>query len=179
MSVSLCIPSVLYAKDGDELLLALSSKTSQKTDVHDADVLESVFSMLDTATKQPIFALDVKGISTFYSSSHAGIDIRANKLSPIYAPKDGVVVETGNQPGGYGNFVILSHETDAGLVYSLYAHMHKSEILVGKIVKKGDVIGQVGMSGHTTGPHVHFETRKCAQGQAYFECTSFDPLKFL
>jgi murein DD-endopeptidase MepM/ murein hydrolase activator NlpD len=87
---------------------------------------------------------------------HAGTDIGAPQGTPVLAIQDGVV-ETADYAGGYGMMVVLRHQTDDSQLQSRYAHL--SEILVepGSDVKRGEVIGLVGSTGNSTGPHLHFE----------------------
>lgn len=86
---------------------------------------------------------------------HAGLDFAATMGTPVFATADGVVEEAGWK-GGYGNCINLSH----GYNYTTrYGHL--SEILVpaGKNVKRGELIGRVGSTGKSTGPHLHYEVR--------------------
>ncbi len=86
---------------------------------------------------------------------HAGLDFAAKTGTAVYATGDGIV-ETANRRSGYGNCIDISH----GYNYiTRYAHL--SEILVepGKSVKRGDLIGRVGSTGKSTGPHLHYEVR--------------------
>ena len=89
---------------------------------------------------------------------HAGIDIGASMGSPIYAARAGVValVETVSESGGYGNYTCIDHGSGFATCYA-----HQSAILVsnGEAVAQGTVIGRVGSTGYSTGPHLHFETR--------------------
>lgn len=87
---------------------------------------------------------------------HAGTDIGAAQGTPVLAAQDGVV-DSADYAGGYGLMVVLTHPDEETPLQSRYAHL--SEILVepGKTVKKGDVIGLVGSTGNSTGPHLHFE----------------------
>ena len=87
---------------------------------------------------------------------HAGTDIGAEQGTPVLAAQDGKVVSA-NYAGGYGLMVVLEHEVEATELKSRYAHL--SDILVepGTAVNKGDVIGLVGSTGNSTGPHLHFE----------------------
>jgi len=86
---------------------------------------------------------------------HSGIDIGASRGTPIYATADGKVTFAGYQ-GGYGYVVFISH----GYGYStVYAHMSKIAARAGQSVQRGDVIGYVGSSGRSTGPHLHYEVR--------------------
>jgi murein DD-endopeptidase MepM/ murein hydrolase activator NlpD len=88
---------------------------------------------------------------------HAGIDFTAATGTPIYATGDGTVQVSGYDNGGYGNHVIINH----GYGYnSLYGHMKKIKSRVGQKVKRGEVIGWVGSTGKSTGPHLHYEVIK-------------------
>ena len=89
--------------------------------------------------------------------AHKGVDFAAPEGSKIMATADGIVDFAGEQPG-YGNVVILKHEHKFSTVY---AHMARfsTGIEKGARVKRGEVIGEVGMTGLTTGPHLHFEFR--------------------
>jgi len=89
--------------------------------------------------------------------AHRGIDYAAPIGTPIKAVANGTVDFVGRQ-GGYGNVVILSHPNN---VTTVYGHMHgfAASLRRGSRVNQGDVIGTVGMTGMTTGPHLHFEFR--------------------
>ena len=75
--------------------------------------------------------------------------------TPIYAAGDGVI-ERANVYGGYGNYVRIRHNS---LYKTAYAHMHRfaKNIKKGKTVKQGQIIGYVGSTGRSTGPHLHYE----------------------
>ena len=90
-----------------------------------------------------------------FTRFHAGLDIGAGWGSPIVAAGDGRVVAAG-WAGGYGREVQIAH--GGGLV-SLYGHMSEIVAAPGSFVRQGQVIGYVGSSGLSTGPHVHFEVR--------------------
>lgn len=88
-----------------------------------------------------------------YKRMHAGIDFGARYGSPIYAVADGVVTFAGRH-GGHGNYVRLQH---AGGLGTGYGHMSRIAVRNGSHVKAGQVIGYVGSTGLSTGPHLHFE----------------------
>ena len=88
-------------------------------------------------------------------SYHDGIDIAAPEGTPVYAARDGRVIYSDKIPG-YGNIVILEH---AGSLSSVYAHNDKNEVSTGDFVRQGEQIAQVGSTGRTTGPNLHFEIR--------------------
>ena len=86
---------------------------------------------------------------------HAGIDIAAPSGTPIGAAIAGSVIYSSWQ-SGYGNVVIISH---GGGLSTLYGHQSRLGVSLGQVVGQGQIIGYVGSTGHSTGPHVHFETR--------------------
>lgn len=88
-----------------------------------------------------------------YSRMHQGVDFAAGKGTPIQASAGGTVVMAG-WGGGYGNVVIVDH--GRGL-RTRYAHMHKIGVRNGQQVAQGQTIGQVGSTGLSTGPHLHYE----------------------
>lgn len=88
---------------------------------------------------------------------HAGIDFTAPQGTPIYATADGNVSIAGNRGNGFGNHVVIRH----GYGYeTLYGHMAKVKVRQGQVVKRGEVIGYVGSTGKSTGPHCHYEVHK-------------------
>ncbi len=91
---------------------------------------------------------------------HNAIDFAAPIGTPIYASAAGTVIISrinGAWNGGYGNFVVISHNNNT---QTLYAHMISRVVVIpGQQVSQGEVIGYIGMTGLTTGPHVHFEVR--------------------
>jgi murein DD-endopeptidase MepM/ murein hydrolase activator NlpD len=91
-----------------------------------------------------------------YRRFHAGLDLAASAGTPIVAAADGRVVNAGWR-GGYGREVQIAH---AGGVDTLYGHMSRIAASVGQVVHKGQVIGWVGSTGLSTGPHLHFEVTK-------------------
>ena len=91
---------------------------------------------------------------------HAGLDFAAPQGTPIYATADGVVREAGYNEGGYGNHVVVNH----GYGYeTLYGHMVRIKARNGTRVKRGEVIGYVGSTGKSTGPHCHYEVHRNGQ----------------
>jgi murein DD-endopeptidase MepM/ murein hydrolase activator NlpD len=84
---------------------------------------------------------------------HQGLDISAEKGHAVYATADGTV-QAASYNGDYGNLIVLQH--DFGLS-TRYGHLSKFKVTVGDQVKRGDVIGFVGSTGRSTGPHLHYE----------------------
>ena len=86
---------------------------------------------------------------------HQGVDIAAEMGTPIVATADGVVTAAGWN-GGYGNMVDVDH---GGGIVTRYGHASALAVTVGQQVRRGEVIAYVGSTGHSTGPHVHYEVR--------------------
>jgi murein DD-endopeptidase MepM/ murein hydrolase activator NlpD len=87
------------------------------------------------------------------SEYHTGIDISADPGQPVYATADGTVNSAGWN-GDYGNMVVIDHKF--GLV-TRYGHLSAFSVHPGEHVQRGEVIGQIGSTGRTTGPHLHYE----------------------
>jgi murein DD-endopeptidase MepM/ murein hydrolase activator NlpD len=89
--------------------------------------------------------------------AHMGMDFTAPRGTPIYATADGVVKDAGFNTGGFGNRVVINH----GNSYeTLYGHMYRIKARVGQRVKRGEVIGYVGNTGKSSGPHCHYEVHR-------------------
>jgi murein DD-endopeptidase MepM/ murein hydrolase activator NlpD len=114
-----------------------------------------------TAVSSGAFTWPAQGIiSQFASWYHMALDIATSYGAPIVAVKSGVVrrIDVGSYDGGYGNNVYIDH---GGGLQTHYAHMESVNVSVGQQVVGGQtVIGRVGMTGRTTGPHLHFEVIK-------------------
>jgi murein DD-endopeptidase MepM/ murein hydrolase activator NlpD len=89
------------------------------------------------------------------SEFHPGQDITAPPGTPVVAPADGTVVEAGWK-NGYGQTVVIDHGN--GLT-TRYGHLSKIEVAVGQELKRGEELGQVGSTGRSTGPHLHYEIK--------------------
>ena len=88
------------------------------------------------------------------STNHKGTDLgRVGYTSPIYAAKSGTVIVS-QYSSSYGNYVVISHGSGNT---TLYGHMSSRKVQAGQYVNQGDVIGITGSTGHSTGPHLHFE----------------------
>lgn len=86
---------------------------------------------------------------------HQGLDIDGNKGDFVVAPANGVIIKADWQ-GGYGNLIEIDHGN--GLT-TRYGHLSRSEVQAGDLVQRGQLIGLVGSTGRSTGPHLHFEVR--------------------
>jgi murein DD-endopeptidase MepM/ murein hydrolase activator NlpD len=108
---------------------------------------------------------------------HAGLDFAAPLGTPIYATADGIVRVAGNLGNGYGNHVVINH----GYGYeTLYGHMYRIGVKNGHKVKRGEVIGYVGSTGKSTGPHCHYEVHKNGRplDPVYFFYNDLTPEQF-
>lgn len=93
------------------------------------------------------------------STNHKGLDMLPGEGTPIGVVADGVVRETGETDEGFGNYAVVDHVVDGQLVSTLYAHMQWGSLTVseGQPVKAGQILGNVGSTGMSTGPHLHLE----------------------
>jgi murein DD-endopeptidase MepM/ murein hydrolase activator NlpD len=87
--------------------------------------------------------------------AHTGVDYAAPTGTPVMSVADGVVIESSYQ-GAYGNMVVVQHNARQNTVY---AHLSRMQVKRGQTIKQGDIIGAVGSTGLSTGPHLHFEFR--------------------
>lgn len=143
--------------------------------------------LLGTPAIQPVSNKDLSRIASGYGyridpiyktvKFHAGLDFTAPQGTPIYATADGVVKTAGFSDGGYGNHVVINH----GYGYeTLYGHMYRVKARGGQRVKRGDLIGYVGSTGKSTGPHCHYEVHKNGQklDPVYFFYNDLSPQQF-
>ncbi|MBF0207945.1 MAG: M23 family metallopeptidase [Oligoflexia bacterium] len=100
--------------------------------------------------------------------SHDGIDVASPPGNYVVAAEEGTISFSGNDPDGYGDYLIIKHNSG---VSTLYGHLLKKTVNFGQRVSRGEVIALVGNTGRSTGPHLHFEVRK--DGRA------LDPLSYL
>jgi murein DD-endopeptidase MepM/ murein hydrolase activator NlpD len=123
--------------------------------------------LASTPAIQPVNNKDLKRVASGYGyridpvyktvKFHGGLDFSAPQGTPIYATADGRVITSGNKGNGYGNYVEINH----GFGYeTLYGHMVRVKVRTGQAVKRGEVIGWVGSTGKSTGPHLHYEVHK-------------------
>jgi murein DD-endopeptidase MepM/ murein hydrolase activator NlpD len=103
----------------------------------------------------PVSGPVVSGFGMRWGRMHEGIDIAVGFGTPVHAAASGAVIHAG-WLGGYGNLVVIDHGN--GLA-TAYAHNSSLAVSVGQSVTQGDVISYVGSTGHSTGPHMHFEVR--------------------
>jgi murein DD-endopeptidase MepM/ murein hydrolase activator NlpD len=106
---------------------------------------------------------------------HSGVDIGAAWGQPVRAAAEGVALYAGDSHGPMGMAIILQH---AGGLQTLYAHLARLHVREGTLVDQGAIIGTVGCTGHTTGPHLHFGVRvdgTTVNPQAYLPATPYTP----
>lgn len=94
------------------------------------------------------------GMSQSYHGLHPGVDLRAPLGTDIYSMASGTVIEVEEMMVGYGHFVRIAHQ---GMISTLYAHLDRVRVVPGQKVAKGETIGTVGLTGWSTGAHLHFE----------------------
>ncbi|MDM1345411.1 M23 family metallopeptidase [Myroides marinus] len=113
---------------------------------------------------QPVKNEDLKRMASGYGyrsdpftkikKFHSGMDFSAEVGTPVYATGNGKVIRANNELSGYGNLI----EVDHGYGYlTRYAHLSKYQARAGQAVKRGDIIGYVGSTGRSSGPHLHYE----------------------
>jgi len=112
------------------------------------------------------FHAEVKDPKSKKIKTHTGIDIRAIIGTPIIATADGVVSVASNK-GAWGNLIVITHDQE---YETWYAHLKSFTIKEKQYVSKGDIIGYVGMTGNTSGPHLHYELKQHA--------ISLDPISY-
>jgi len=140
-----------------------------------------------TPAIQPISNKDLNRVASGYgyridpvyktTKFHAGLDFSAPQGTPIYATADGTVTTSGNTGNGYGNHVIINH----GYGYeTLFGHMVRVKARPGQAVKRGEIIGWVGSTGKSTGPHCHYEVHKNGEkiNPIYFFFNDLTPEQF-
>lgn len=98
---------------------------------------------------------------------HNGLDISCPQGTPVYAPADGVVSRKGYH-GGFGNLLQINHGNG---IETKYGHLSKFNVTKGQRVQRGDLIGYVGTTGRSTGPHLHFEIHS--------DDKAVDPMKYI
>lgn len=105
-------------------------------------------------TTQLLWPTDSHRINQYFGWKHTGVDIHGTYTNAIYAAADGVVEFAGWNSGGYGEMILINN---GGGMKTRYAHSSKLLVKKGDVVKRGQVIGMIGTTGRSTGPHLHFE----------------------
>ncbi|MDD3765973.1 MAG: M23 family metallopeptidase [Eubacteriales bacterium] len=143
-----------------------------------------IFGFAFESYAEPIQGPTLGRISSFYGTrtdpfyghkaNHMGLDIAADAGTPVYAMQEGKVTFSAKK-GGYGNCVMIDHffynVPELPNVTTLYGHMSKVYVKKGDIVQRGQVVGLIGSTGRSTGPHLHFEV--------FYQGKNIDPLEYL
>jgi murein DD-endopeptidase MepM/ murein hydrolase activator NlpD len=168
---------IIASMDGDELINSIvNSLNSMVTRTrHQEESYKEIGMMIKGKEKllaatpaiQPVGNKNLRRLASFFGTRidpmyktakfHTGLDFSAPQGTPVYATADGRITTAGNSGNGFGNHVVISH----GFGYeTLYGHMYKIKARAGQMVKRGQVIGWVGSTGKSTGPHLHYEVHK-------------------
>lgn len=115
---------------------------------------EQKYEIVSATFPQPIILPHLGYLSTRYSTYHPGVDIATGLGMPIHAINPGVIDEVNFGFFGYGNHIIISHPNG---FRSLYAHMGRVYVQKGQSIDTSNILGEVGMTGFTSGPHTHLE----------------------
>lgn len=158
--------------DADSVPSKKSDVAAESTVADDAELFTPLREVVQQTPDEviPLAFRDVIGISSFYSKFHPGIDIRAKVGSSIHSIHAGTITTVAYEAYGYGRYVIVESQIEGATIQTLYAHMKVAKVEVGQQVETGSTIGEVGMTGRSTGPHLHFEVRK--------NSVAIDPIKF-
>ncbi len=151
LTKDLVVGSTVIIPDGEESVIVSSTKVGQRVPTKYTGPSYSGYYL------RPISG----GRRTQGLHGHNGVDLAAPIGTPIYASASGRVIIAKNSGwnGGYGKYIVIAHPNGT---QTLYAHMNSVATSVGVSVTKGDGIGQLGSTGRSTGPHVHFEVRGAA-----------------
>ena len=142
---------------GAETNEIVEEKTEEQKSQSELDVeyLKDKYSFIIPVTGTVTSRYGKREETEVVSANHQGIDIGANEGTPIYASMDGTV-EVASEEGEYGKHIDIVN----GDVLTRYAHCSKLLVKEGDKVKQGDKIAEVGSTGNSTGPHLHFEIRR-------------------
>lgn len=160
---SLSVGDIVIIPDGEVAAIpAKSTKSSNGKTGYDK-ATGKYYTVTNTSLNGPsagsgYFIRPVAGIKTQgFHGPYNAVDIGAKTGTPVYAAAEGTVIAArGGYNGGYGNMVIIKHPNGA---QSLYAHLSKISVSNGESVNQGQLIGAVGSTGRSTGPHLHLEFR--------------------
>ncbi len=155
VGASLAIGDTIIVPDGEIQVVQAPKSTKVTSKIKRTKILDSyTYSAPGDFLIKPVAG----GRRTQGVHGHNGIDIAATPGTPVFAAASGkvIVAKIGGYNGGYGNMVIITHEKG---VQTVYAHLKDIYITSGQSVTQGQVIGGVGNTGRSTGPHLHFEVR--------------------
>jgi murein DD-endopeptidase MepM/ murein hydrolase activator NlpD len=151
----------LVEQDIDKILRQINLENASFDDVYDK--IQRKKQVLDhTPTIKPCEGFITSGVGmrkdpfTGMIVMHNGLDIASSKGTPVYAPASGTVIQCG-WDSGLGNLVVIDHGND---LKTYYGHLSLIKVTKGQEIKRMDVIGLVGSTGRSTGPHLHYEVQK-------------------
>lgn len=155
---SLAVGEKIIIPDGEVAEVAPKPKSSAKYTINPVTKKKELIKGTNGPKLSGYFIKPANGIRTQGLHGRNGIDIGAPTGTPIYASASGTVIvaNAGGWGGGYGTYAVISHSNGT---QTLYAHMSKISVARGDTVSQGEVIGYVGNTGRSTGPHLHFEVR--------------------
>lgn len=147
---------------GEDMSYEEALTETEKLDLAKMGILERKFLLQTIPNGRPLDPF--RGYSSLYGTRehpilekkvyHNGLDFKGTKGTKILTPADGIVEFAGYNSGGFGNLVVVTH----GYGFkTYYAHMSKIDVKVGQVVRKGQKLGEVGSTGRSTGPHLHYE----------------------
>lgn len=159
-----------YKGDAEEIVAYNNLQKGQSLEVGSVIIVPDGEVSAPTYTSKPSGSFGLKEYAGYYMRPIAsgrktqnihgynGVDLAAPVGAPIMASADGEVIisRMGGWNGGYGNYIVVRHPNGT---QTLYAHNSRNIVSVGDIVHQGDIIGYIGSTGKSTGPHVHFEIR--------------------
>ena len=152
-------------KNNNELVTYLDSKQINSIKTNSNYLINQnsveVSSNSKSAFRVPVIGKITSPFGMRWGQMHEGIDIAANMGAPIYAALSGKITYAGWE-NGYGNFIMIDHGNNLA---SCYGHCSKITVALGTVIKKGDKIGEIGSTGNSTGPHLHFEIRYNGKAQ--------------
>ncbi len=158
---------ITSVEDGDPRVISIQARVAESKMLEDAiESLPLGFPVEGNARLTSAFGVR-KDPFTKRPAMHQAVDIGARHGAKIIATADGVVIHSGRK-SNYGRVVFVDH--GHGFI-TKYAHLSKTLVKKGQVVKKGDRVGEMGSSGRSTGPHLHYEVT--------FQDRAYDPDKFL
>lgn len=152
-----------YVNDGEDYYVYYFEESGENKGYFDEDgnSVQKIFLKAPVAFKyiSSGYTTGPRYIAQFktFTSSHMAIDYAASAGTPVRAVGNGTVTYAGWKSGGYGNFITLHHN---GTYSTNYAHLSRIYVKYGQKVSQGDIIGAVGSTGFSTGPHLHYEMVK-------------------
>ena len=141
--------------DTNEIVEESKNEGKKSQSEIDIEYIKENYSFIVPVTGTVTSRYGTREATEVVSSNHQGIDIGANEGTPIYAAMDGKVT-VASEEGEYGKHIDITN----GDVLTRYAHCSKLLVKEGDEVKQGDKIAEVGSTGNSTGPHLHFEIRR-------------------